>query len=279
VRTEKTRYLVVIDPARNEQWALQKALRIAKNRENVEIYAFLCPYYYIQGADPSELEAAELRRHSMWLDEILAHYSETGITVKPVVEWHADWTDALLKMVFDLQIDMVIKRSSNRAIAQASSDRKLIRTLRTALLLVKHDPTAEVRKVLVAVDLNATDEEHKALNEATMNLGRQIRGADDQVELHAVSAYLDSDKFVHAPDVAKKLGIERSRAHVHLGKPGDVIPGLAKKIGADLVIVGNIGRRGLSGMTVGNTAEKILGDIWSDVLVLVREADISVAAA
>ena len=277
--TKKTRFLAVIDPTRTEQWALQKALRMAKKRDDIELYAFLCPYYYVQGADPSELEAAELRRHAMWLDEIVERYTDLGVTVKPIVEWNEDWLEALCDRVVELQIDMVIKRASGRPNSLANSDRKLIRTLKSTLLLVKHDPTVELRKVLVAVDFNATDDDHRTLNDATIELGQQILSLDDDIELHAVSAYLDSDKFVHAPDIAKRVGIDRSSAHVHLGQAEEVIPGLAKRIGAELVIIGNVGRHGLSGLTVGNTAEKILADIWSDVLILVQESKVARAAA
>jgi universal stress protein E len=143
--------------------------------------------------------------------------------------------------------------------------------MQSALLLVKHDPVKEMQKVLVAVDFNATDGSHNALNDAIMDLGKRIRGSDGTIELHAVSAYPESDKFVHPQDVAKTLDIDRSRAHVSWGSADEIIPEIAKKIGADLVIVGNVGRRGLSGITVGNTSEKILTDIESDVLVLVQE--------
>jgi nucleotide-binding universal stress UspA family protein len=54
---------------------------------------------------------------------------------------------------------------------------------------------------------------------------------------------------------------------------------MANAIHADLVIVGSTSRRGLSGVTVGNTAEKILSDIESDVLVLVHENNQDRAAA
>ncbi len=146
-------------------------------------------------------------------------------------------------------------------------------------MLVKHNAAKRVRKVLVAVDFNATDEDHTALNESIMELGRRIRGSSTDIELHSVSAYPDSDKFVHAPDIAKTLDIGRAQAHVRRGSAADVIPYFANEIDADLVIVGNVGRRGLSGITVGNTSERILTDIGSDVLVLVHEAEQSESAS
>ena len=136
-----------------------------------------------------------------------------------------------------------------------------------------------MQKVLVAVDFNAEDESHTKLNDAIIDLGRRIRGTSETMELHAISAYPDSDKFIHPPDVARKLDIERGQAHVRRGKAADVIPDLANEINADPVVVGNVGRRGLSGITIGNTSEKILTDIRADVMVLVQEEKLERSAA
>lgn len=275
----KTRFLAVIDPTRIEQWSLQKAIDMAQDLADVEVYALLCAYSDMECNDPAELRTTELRRHTVWLNEIIDGLQETSVNIEPVVEWNKDWREAICHAVNDISIDLVIKRASGRPDSLASSDRQLIRDLNSALLLVKHEPSEELRKVLLAVDFNAADDGHTMLNDAIIGLGRRIRGSNEAIELHAVSAYHDSDKFVHPPDVAARLDIDRAQAHVLRGKASEAIPGLANKINADLVIVGNIGRRGLSGLTVGNTSEKILTDIRADVLVLVQEERIQRSAA
>ncbi len=277
--TDTTDILAVVDPTRDEQWALQKAVMIAKNREDSNVYAFLCAYSKAECDDPAELRAVEVRRHSAWLDERIADYAVEDVNIVPIVEWSADWRAAIVNAAMDSGVNLVVKRASGRPKSLASSDRQLIRSLKSALLLVKHEPAAEMKKVLVAVDFNAADPNHVALNEAIMALGKRIRGSNDAIELHAVSAYPESGKFVHPPDVAKTLEIERSQAHVRHGSAADVIPGTANEIGADLVIVGSVGRSGLSALTSGNTSEKILTDIFADVLVLVAEESAERTAA
>ncbi len=268
---EMTRFLAVIDPTRVEQWALQRAVTIAQGREDATVHALVCVYSPAKCDEPTELQAAEIRRHSLWLAEIIDEYSESGVTITPIVEWHKDWREAIATIAQITGSELVVKRASGRPSSLANSDRQLIRSLKNALLLVKHNPSRRLDKVLVAVDFNATSKSHTDLNSAIMDLGNSICGTDENMELHCVSAYPESDKFVHPPDVAKKLGIDRSRAHVVRGKAAEVIPESANRIGAGLVVVGTVGRRGLSGITVGNTAEKILADIQSDVLVLVQE--------
>jgi len=269
--TERNRILAVIDPTRSDQWALRKAISIARDRSDFDVCAFLCVYSDADCEDPKQLRSVELRRHTIWLEEIITGLSDAGIPIEPIVEWSDDWRKAICLASKNDDIDLVVKMASGRQKSLASSDRQLIRTLQCALLLIKDDPAEELQNILVAVDFNAVDESHMALNDAIMALGNRIRGARENIALHSISAYPSSDKFVHPPDVAKILDIDRSHARVRHGDAADVIPEAANKIQADLVILGNVGRSGLSGITIGNTAEKILTDIESDVLVLVRE--------
>jgi universal stress protein E len=215
----------------------------------------------------------------MWLRKIIDDLKVSNFTVEPVVVWNHDWVQAICIAAVNSDISLVVKRASGRPNSLASSDRRLIRKLNRELLLVKKEPVQEMKKILVAVDFNAVDESHQALNEAVMALGNRVRGSSSDVELHSVSAYADADKFVHPPDVAKLLDIDRSQAHVRIGSAADVIPETASKIDADLVIIGNVGRAGLSGITIGNTAEKILADITTDVIVLVHSDELQRSAA
>ncbi len=269
--TQKNRILAVIDPTRTEQWALKKALSIASSRDDLDVCAYLCVHSDAKCNDPAQFQVAELIRHQLWLDAMLKEYAESNVTMDSKVEWNADWREAISLAGAADDVVLVVKRASGRQKSLASSDRQLLRNLRSALLLVKNEPAEDVKKILIAVDFNATDESHKALNEAIMSLGTRMRGTVKETELHAISAYPSSDTFVHPPDVAKVLDIDRSQAHVRRGSAADVIPDVAKELEADLVIVGNVGRAGLSGITIGNTSEKILTDIEADVLVLVRE--------
>ncbi|QDT12705.1 universal stress protein [Planctomycetes bacterium K23_9] len=65
-------------------------------------------------------------------------------------------------------------------------------------------------------------------------------------------------------------GAESSPSNVHLvnGDPADVITRFARKNDVDLVIMGTVGRSGISGAVVGNTAEQVLARIECSVLAL-----------
>ena len=269
--TQKNRILAIIDPTRTEQWALKRAISIAASRDDLNVCAYLCVHSDMKCDDREQLQAVELERHKLWLDAMLLEAGGEDLTIDSQVDWSEDWREAICAAAAADDVVLVAKRASGRQNSLASSDRQLIRKLGRALLLVKNAPADEVKKILIAVDFNAEDESHKALNASIMSLGSRMRGTVNETELHVISAYPSSDSFVHPPDVAKALDIDRSHAHVRRGSAADIIPDVAKELEADLVIVGSVGRAGLSGIAIGNTAEKILNGIAADVLVLVKE--------
>ena len=50
--------------------------------------------------------------------------------------------------------------------------------------------------------------------------------------------------------------------------PEDIIDDVAEKLDAELVILGTIGRTGLSAALIGNTAEHVIDQLNCDVLAL-----------
>lgn len=277
---QDNRILAVIDPTRVDQWSLQKSLTIGKNQNDPKIFAYLCAHSDPDCDDPERLRAVEIRRHKIWLKEILAGFSDAGIPIEPIVDWHADWRKGVCIAAEKNQAGLVIKRASGRPGSLSNSDRRLIRELkRSALFLVKRDPATEVKKVLIAIDLNATDSDHLMLNDTIVALANRFRSNIQNVQLHSISAFDKPEGFKHPPDIAKSLNISRDQAHVVRGNASQVIQESANKLGADLVIVGNVGRHGLSGAAIGNTAERILANIESDVLVVVRDMQSKASAA
>lgn len=59
--------------------------------------------------------------------------------------------------------------------------------------------------------------------------------------------------------------------HLSQGLPEQVIPDFAKQLDAELVILGTIGRTGISAALLGNTAEHVLDQINCDVLAIKPE--------
>lgn len=68
-------------------------------------------------------------------------------------------------------------------------------------------------------------------------------------------------------EVAAAHGIERHQTQVNIGHASDEIHSLAEEIGADLIVIGTHGQRGLR-LLLGSTANAVLHGVSCDVLVV-----------
>jgi universal stress protein E len=65
-----------------------------------------------------------------------------------------------------------------------------------------------------------------------------------------------------------KARIPRARRYLVDRPPVEAISGTARQIGADLLVMGAVSRSGLKRVFIGNTAERVLGAVTCDVLVV-----------
>jgi nucleotide-binding universal stress UspA family protein len=63
--------------------------------------------------------------------------------------------------------------------------------------------------------------------------------------------------------------------HLIKGNPGAVIADHATAMAADLIVMGTVGRTGLSGLIMGNTAETILGQVRCSVIAVKPDGFVS----
>jgi nucleotide-binding universal stress UspA family protein len=153
-------------------------------------------------------------------------------------------------------------------------------------------------RVLALVDPDPDDPVRDGLNDLIMELATSLAHRQDW-ELHLGHAWtlvgeaaLRSSPYVGLPGEmvdamvrdteAVRLGqlqmlairhvteLERS-IHMVAGAPGVVLPRLADRLDVDLVVMGTVGRTGLSGLIMGNTAETILRSVRCSVLAVKPE--------
>lgn len=78
---------------------------------------------------------------------------------------------------------------------------------------------------------------------------------------------LRENSKVRLVDIAKKLGLKEEQAYVLDGKAGGVVHSLAKKLEADLILVGSHGKGKVRSM-LGSTSRSIVAGAPCDVLVM-----------
>jgi universal stress protein E len=167
---------------------------------------------------------------------------------------------------------------------------------------VMRSSRADSRRVLALVDPDPDDPVGDGLNDLIMELGMSLAHRPGW-ELHLGHAWtlegeaaLRSSPYVELPgemvDVmvrdtkATRLGqldvlairhVTESERSIHMvaGAPGVVLPRLADRLDVDLIVMGTVGRTGLSGLIMGNTAETILRSVRCSVLAVKPEGFIS----
>jgi universal stress protein E len=76
-------------------------------------------------------------------------------------------------------------------------------------------------------------------------------------------------------EYAQNYRIPESQIHIQQGLPEDVISEVAEEIDAELVILGTVGRSGLSATLLGHTAEQVIDNLNCDLLALKPQGFIS----
>lgn len=265
----------IIDPTTPEQPALARAIGIVRNT-GASLHAYICApgAFNLPAEDREAMREAELARHEAWLEKLIAPYKDKGCVITHEVESSEDWRAALAPAAERAGADLIVKPSYRRSAIQRrfvkTSDWTLLRAAKCPVLFVKAGHMGEFDKILLAVNLAAKDKTHAALNDEVVAYGKAVADLTN-AELHVVNAYDGSENFVHPPDVAKKTGTTRDHVHVGDSDPEELIAKVSEKLGSPMVIIGSVARTGMNAAVVGNTAERILDKLATDVLVIVKE--------
>ncbi len=277
VRELKT-IMAVIDPTvgAQAQAALKRAANLAAAHD-AEVIAFCCVFNPVKVDDADSLREVELERHGAWLEKLCEPHRAAGARITEQLLWDPDWREAIGPCAREAGVDLIVKytrrRDAVRRRLMKTSDWRLLRTAPCPVLLVKDDDPVTEGRVLAAVNLNASDAAHQRLNDGIIEMSQYIVNEFPNGELHAINAYAGADHFVHPPDLAKKVGIDRARAHSVDGPADEAITECAKLMEADIVVIGTVGRSGVTGTVLGNTVELVLDRLDTDILTVVDSHD------
>ncbi len=265
-----SKIFVVIDPTTDNQAALFSAARIASQNKEIVLCLYEAVYSMGDNADADAYQRVELARHRAWVDSLAAPLIAAGHKIEVEIEWNEQWRDAIAPAAKKAAADLIVKAASERSAA----GRRMLKTADWTLLRHSHCPVYLIKreriegdvKVLVALDIAREDELHTILNDRVLEYGHALTDGVDGNSLHAVNAYQSSDNFVAPADVATLAGINRVDVHTVDGAPEKVILEIAEQIEADIVVIGTAARDGIKAAVIGNTAEKILDALHTNIL-------------
>lgn len=74
------------------------------------------------------------------------------------------------------------------------------------------------------------------------------------------------------------MGVDDLTVHLVHGEPAPSIRELSTKLGADLIVMGTVGRSGIPALIIGNTAEEVLQTTQASVLAVKPDGFVSPVA-
>ncbi len=242
-----------------------------------------------------DLQQKMINERLIKIEEAIAESGNNGIDVSSKVLMGGGFVE-IIQEVMRNSHDLVIKGAENLADMNASwfgsNDLHLMRKCPCPVWIVKSSHERRYERILAAVDTDPVDSEQDVLNHLIMDLATSIAQQEDS-ELHIVHAWdLQGDDWLAArvafsEQQVRSIGQEVSEQHqaafdrlladynavgirmmTHLidGRAGMVIPELAKKYDAGLIVMGTVARTGLPGFIIGNTAENVLNHVDCSVL-------------
>jgi universal stress protein E len=252
------------------------------------------PYLYVKNG----FEKFERRTREQAIER-LERIAKRLRTATLAVEVDADWDypvhEAIVRHARRIKADLVVAEAhAGRRLAPwllHLTDWELLRTCPVPVLIVKSPRMWRRPRVLAAIDPLHAFAKPAGLDAEVLEAGIQVSDAL-KGRLHAMHCFT---RFPHATtqilgasasvvaEIAagreaqakqafdralRTTRIPRSRRHLRLGNATEAIPRTARALRAGIVVMGAVSRSALRRFVIGNTAERILGDLQCDVLVV-----------
>jgi universal stress protein E len=228
----------------------------------------------------------EERQHVV--QERLDKHRQEGQKVNLKVVWEKDVDKWVNRACGGDRYVAVVKTGSHTdSLVHTSTDWQLLRECAAPVLIVADKKWHRTRPVLVTLDLGTELAQKRKLNHKVLEVAKVLADALD-VELEIIAAIeiptLLSDLDLvdpiaytrearakmqpHIEELAKTHQLSLKVFHVKRGPVEKVITSRAAKVRAQIVVMGTVARTGVKARLLGNTAEKVLRHLKTDVLAI-----------
>lgn len=289
--------IVIADPPGGKHLALKRALSFQRqNGAKITVLGFC----YASRANMDDLITAKLSRAKLEravksrretelrkvLDALITTDKAKPKKVDLKVLWGKDIARAVIAYCQKHPADLLIK-SGHRSESwlYQPTDWQLLRECPLPVMITTSNNWKKKPRIVAAIDFSSSVKSKQRLNDKIVAQAKSL-SVTLQEELHIAVAlkipqvlvdmdlinprkYVSDKRKSLQPFVEKfclKHQIDLARVHIRQGEPEKVIPSIAASLKADVVVAGTIGRKGLKGKLMGNTAEKILGKLHTDIV-------------
>ena len=276
--------LVVADRIGDNQYAFHKAVELARlTVADIHVVSFC--YESLSEVDNridknnDHISLKDLviqHAQRKWDEFIQAHKPNQNITHEIIWEKHIhEW---ILTHCEKTHYDLIVKTGHrSESLFYTPTDWLLFRESRVPVYCVSEHDRSKKKVVLVALDLRSQRKEKQLLNNTLLESAFQLAVQTDSV-LHCCYAIkiptlvkdfdlIDVTAKIHqveneVRDQAKSwfdvYDIDKKHLHIKEGEPWQVVNNFSRKLKAQCIVVGSMGRKGVYGKVIGNTAEQII---------------------
>jgi nucleotide-binding universal stress UspA family protein len=295
--------LVDIDATATAHPALEQAILLAKSagsRLTIADVVTIPPYarHYL----PAGIEEGLVRDRRRQLARIAGEVSDLQVETKLLIGRPAT---VLIQEALRSNHDLVMRSHARDLTAPAAKpfgvvDMELLRKCPCPVLLVRHGPPATKPRIACAVDVGAEDTDARSLNakivESALLLADSLDSnppvlfhawvpiAERVVRHHTTRGQFDSyveDARQRAESALGRIArsfegrFDERGMVLRRGEPEDVIPEFVVSEGIDVLVMGTVARGGISGLLIGNTAERVLRKLPCSVLTVKPDGFVS----
>ena len=202
----------------------------------------------------------------------------------PVVE--------IVRETLEGRFDLVVKESYAKASDYifGSLDMRLMRFCPTPVWMVNPKSGGKCHRVLVALNPEASEKEMR-LNKRLLDYGVRVATGFDcklfivaayhshvtafpvldreslaRVEIHSIKAKQQAREKLDTLIAGSTKPIDSKNVIFKDGLPDEVIVNAVNEIDPDLLVMGSVARHGISGLMIGNAAERVLRQVQCSVL-------------
>jgi universal stress protein E len=289
--------LVVIDSTEPEQPVLHRAVDYAlKHQSQLTIVDSVPEFRWAQklvlSAEAEHLPELLAREKSDRLRKLVSPIRRRGLKVTHRVLMGRSSLE-ITKQVLRHKHDLVMKAAKGRHSRQTgflgTTAKGLLRNCPCTVWLLKPEHHGPFKHAMAAIDARPNDLDHAELNFRILQLAIGYC-TDEAIPLDVVSAcgiegdaylgnYALTDEYrgmvasIRAENqqnlnllVARFKSMPPQNVHVLQGEASTEIPAFLSRNNIDLLVLGTVARRGISGFFLGNTAEIILNKLECSVI-------------
>lgn len=269
---------------------IEKAFRFITDKTQTEIILVGCGFeeylhesYSSFAKDEVDIRKEYVNKLETRLATVANKLTANGYKVESKIHWAYPRYEQIAKEAEDHDVDLVIQHvngSSQEDRHILSQDSwQLVRSCKRPLLLVRDKAWPSHPILMAAVDPMHSHHKPQGLDDNIMRAGLT---AKDELngELHVIHACSAAARAFSSPaQIIEKhkqaldafmsnYDLEEGFIHMSEDKPVQALVDFRKKLHADIIVMGVVSKSRLAETLVGNTAEKVVDYMHTDVMVI-----------